>query len=183
MHIYGAMHICNWAPPDGIRMALPRLAWSTYRMHIMHDMRACMQHAAAMLATESPAAACAQCMGKNKGTCIYDPAMRCIAGWYFALAQKIGAQKQLSQAQTLTFERIATGNIAGEMAVRADFLLHGSYRPPPDSKEFEAELERARFDDAELQSQTSPYRKVESRYRSVEEASSPSTSTRSKRQR
>ena len=107
MHIYGAMHICNWAPPDWIRMALPRLAWSTYRMHIMHDMRACMQHAAAMLATESPAAACAQCMGKNKGTCIYDPAMRCIAGWYFALAQKIGAQKQLSQAQTLTFERIA----------------------------------------------------------------------------
>ena len=62
------MHICNWAPPDGIRMALPRLDWSTYtyRMHIMHDMRACMQHAAAMLATESPAAACAQCMGKNK---------------------------------------------------------------------------------------------------------------------
>ena len=103
----------------------------------------------------------------------------------FFLAQKLGlkAQKQLSQAQTLTFERIATGNIAVEMAVRADFLLHGSYRPPPDSKEFEAELERARFDDAELQSQTSPYRKVESRYRSVEEASSPSTSTRSKRQR
>ena len=123
--------------------------------------------------------------GKNKGTCIYDPAMRCIAGWYFVLAQKIGAQKQLSQAQTLTFERIATGNlnIAVEMAVRGDFLLHGSYRPPPDSKEFEAELEKARFDDAELQSQTSPYRKVESRYRSVEEASSPSTSTRSKRQR
>ena len=103
----------------------------------------------------------------------------------FCFGSKIGAQKQLSQAQTLTFERIATGNIAGEMAVRAEFLLHGSYRPPPDSKEFEAELEKARFDDAdaELQSQTSPYRKVESRYRSVEEASSPSTSTRSKRQR
>ena len=81
----------------------------------------------------------------------------------------------------VNFERIA--NIAVEMAVRADFLIHGSYRPPPDSKEFEAELEKARFDDAELQSQTSPYRKVESRYRSVEEASSPSTSTRSKRQR
>jgi len=140
------MHICNWAPPDGIRMALPRLDWSTYtyRMHIMHDMRACMQHAAAMLATESPAAACAQCMGKNKGTCIYDPAMRCIAGWYFVLAQKIGAQKQLSQARTLTFERIATGNIAVEMAVRADFLLHGSYRPPPDSKEFLRRSSRGR---------------------------------------
>ena len=122
--------------------------------------------------------------GKNKGTCIYDPAMRCIAGWYFVLAQKLGLKNSEARRKLcMTFERIATGNIAVEMAVRADFLLHGSYRPPPDSKEFEVELEKASFDDAELQSQTSPYRKVESRYGSVEEASSPATSTRSKRQR